>query len=58
MPAKSISTVDNRTQKSDSQSESEEELFFHSVDTETGVNGLHHYQEMEDRHGRTRKSTL
>ena len=33
---KSISTVDNRTQNYDSHSESEEEIFVHSVDTETG----------------------
>ena len=33
---KSISTVDNRTQNYDSHSESEEEIFVHSVDTVTG----------------------
>ena len=34
---KSISTVDNRTQKSDGHSESDEEIFVHSVNTETSA---------------------
>ena len=31
-----ISTLNSRTQKSDAHSESDEEIFVHSVDTETG----------------------
>ena len=61
---KSISTADNRTQKSDERSESEEEIFIYSVDIETGdewfaplsLNGT--ILPPEDQQGFTSKSTL